>query len=100
MKTPENKHTHYFEDIGLNLNCKKATYLLSVSTERKLIFKERVGLFFHFLICKGCRMFKKQFDFLNEVLRKIERSSAEKNFYQLSGEEKKKMQYEIDIAEK
>ena len=88
-------HEKYFEDAGLNLNCKKASYLVSVSCERKLSFKEKVGLFFHFIICKGCRLFKKQNFLLNDFLkRKV--SAESKIIFSLNKADKEILQEKIN----
>lgn len=66
----DNKHTHYFaNNIGWNLCCKQATYLLLKKEEvKKLSFKEELGLRFHLSICKFCKMFRKQSAIINQMI--------------------------------
>lgn len=82
-----NAHKDYFEGTGLQQNCKKATWLVSTSFERRLSVKERLGLFFHLLVCSGCRLFKKQVRFLQQRLP----FAAGKAVVPLPAEEKEKL---------
>ncbi len=51
------------------LNCKQVTHLLSEAQDRELTLGERLPLRMHLAMCKGCRNFEKQLDFLRAALR-------------------------------
>jgi len=51
------------------LNCKQVTHLLSEAQDRELTLGERLPLRLHLAMCKGCRNFEKQMDFLRAALR-------------------------------
>ncbi|HMQ13901.1 MAG TPA: zf-HC2 domain-containing protein [Candidatus Competibacter phosphatis] len=51
------------------LNCKQVTHLLSEMQERDLLWRERLPLKLHLLMCAGCNNFRKQMDFLRRVCR-------------------------------
>jgi hypothetical protein len=87
----ENKNEEYFKGHGFFINCKESTYIVSCSMERKLSFKEKLGLFFHLLICKTCRLFKKQTILLNEVFKKMSSADSEAQNFKLSAQEKESM---------
>ena len=53
------------------MNCKEATQLMSQSLERKLPAGERLGLWLHLLICRGCQATERQFAFLRTAARRI-----------------------------
>lgn len=46
------------------MNCKEATQLMSQGLDRRLSFRERMGLRLHLLICRGCEATEKHFSFL------------------------------------
>ena len=52
------------------MNCKQVSRLLSASMERKLSLWERLGLWFHFSMCKLCRGFSKDLQLLRESARR------------------------------
>lgn len=57
------------------LSCKDATRLMSEAQDRKLGVGERVQLEMHLAICKGCRNFSEQMEFLRQACRAwLERS--------------------------
>jgi predicted anti-sigma-YlaC factor YlaD len=56
------------------MNCKEATRLLSESQDHTLSIKERISLKLHVSMCKGCRNFGHQMQYL----RKITRAYAER----------------------
>jgi hypothetical protein len=51
------------------MNCKEVTQLLSEAQDRELGLTERLPLRMHLLMCKGCRNFEKQLDFLRLATR-------------------------------
>lgn len=46
------------------MSCKKISELMSASLDRPLSFSERLGMFTHSLICKGCTHYKQQMLFI------------------------------------
>lgn len=51
------------------LSCKEATHLMSEAQDRELAAGERLQLRMHLLICRGCRGFRAQIDFLRGACR-------------------------------
>lgn len=52
------------------LSCKEATRLLSEAQDRKLDLPEKMQLEVHLAMCKGCRNFKGQMNFLREACKR------------------------------
>lgn len=52
------------------LTCKEITHLLSESQDRKLSISEKVQTEMHLAMCKGCRNFKEQMQFLRKACKK------------------------------
>ena len=61
------------------LSCKEITHLLSEAQDRKITVSERVHLEMHVAICKGCKNFKNQMNFLREACKRYgnDRENAE-----------------------
>jgi hypothetical protein len=53
------------------LSCKEVTQLLSQAQERKLEFGERMQLTLHLAMCKGCKNYRTQMDFLRTACRRM-----------------------------
>ncbi len=53
------------------LSCKEVGELLSLRLDRKLTFKERIGLKLHLLICKTCNCYQKQLQFVTRSARRL-----------------------------
>ncbi|MBU0498576.1 MAG: zf-HC2 domain-containing protein [Gammaproteobacteria bacterium] len=51
------------------LNCKEAARLVSEGMDRKLGLGERLSLGLHLALCRGCRHFRRQADFLRTACR-------------------------------
>ncbi len=49
------------------LSCKHTTELMSQEQDRRLAWRERLGLRIHLLYCAGCRNFRRQMDFLHRA---------------------------------
>jgi predicted anti-sigma-YlaC factor YlaD len=49
------------------LSCKEVTHLLSESQDRKLTLSEKMRLEMHLAMCKGCKNFKGQMNFLRQA---------------------------------
>ncbi len=52
------------------LSCKEVTHLLSEAQDRKLPLTERMPLEIHLAMCKGCRNFKSQMQFLRQACKR------------------------------
>ncbi len=64
-----NHITYFQKPTSWNLCCKQATYLtLKKEAMKKLSWKEELSLSFHMLICRFCRIFKKQSELMNNLL--------------------------------
>lgn len=50
-------------------SCKEMTERISESMERRLSFRQRIGVRLHFLICIWCRRYQKQLLFIRNILR-------------------------------
>jgi len=53
------------------LSCKEIGELLSQAMDRKLSFRERLGLKFHLFICKTCSCYDKQLQFIARSARRL-----------------------------
>lgn len=53
------------------LTCKDASRLVSERQERKLGFRERLGLRIHLWMCAQCRRFEQQIQLLRRALQRI-----------------------------
>ncbi len=53
------------------LSCKQATHLISEAQDRKLVVGERLQLGMHLAMCRGCRNFQEQLDFLRVACRRF-----------------------------
>ena len=51
------------------MNCRQFTRLSSELLEKQLPLPTRMGLRLHVMICRGCRNFGRQMQFLREVAR-------------------------------
>ncbi len=49
------------------LNCKKASELASRAVDEKLPFWENISLAMHLLLCRSCKQFTQQLDFLSKA---------------------------------
>ena len=56
------------------LSCKEVTHLLSEAQDRKITLSERVNLEMHLAMCKGCKNFKSQMNFLREACQRYVRN--------------------------
>ena len=61
------------------LKCKEVSHLLSESQDRKLDLSERLQLKVHLAMCRGCRNYKGQMDFLRLACRRYLKASGEQD---------------------
>lgn len=52
------------------LTCKEATRMLSEAQDRPLTVAERMQVQMHLAMCRGCRNFREQMDFLRAACRR------------------------------
>ncbi len=53
------------------LNCKDVTHLVSQSLDRRLSWRERLGVRLHLMICDACARFARQMQFLRAAARRM-----------------------------
>lgn len=53
------------------LTCKDATRMMSEAQDRSLSVGERLQLEMHLAMCRGCRNFRQQMDFLRAACRRF-----------------------------
>lgn len=53
------------------LTCKEATRMMSEAQDRPLAMGERLQLQMHLAMCRGCRNFREQMDFLRAACRRF-----------------------------
>ena len=58
------------------LSCKEVSVLLSQAQERRLGWRERLGLKLHLMLCEGCTNFRKQLDFIRAAIRRYRDSDG------------------------
>ena len=58
-------------------NCKKVTYLVSESLDRKLALHQRMGMRMHLMMCKFCSRYQEQLLFLSKTARQYSERSEE-----------------------
>ncbi len=51
------------------MNCRQVARLYSDSLEYRLPLKDRIGIRFHVMLCRGCRNFGRQMKLLRELAR-------------------------------
>ncbi|MCB1986248.1 MAG: hypothetical protein H6936_10090 [Burkholderiales bacterium] len=66
------------------LNCKKASQLASRAMDEKLPFWKNLTFKFHLLLCRNCKNFTDQLEFLREASRRLTVSKE----FELSAEAK------------
>lgn len=49
------------------LNCRQTSELMSQALDRRLGFRERLGLRLHLLVCNGCRNARKHLLFIRDA---------------------------------
>lgn len=66
-------------------SCAEITKLLSESQDRSLLFTEAFEARAHLMMCRGCRTYKKQVQFLREIVRGYTGGRADKKNPDTSG---------------
>lgn len=58
------------------MSCKEATELMSQAQDRELSLSERTALKVHLALCKGCRNFDTQIDFIRRAFQRLAKGEA------------------------
>ncbi len=53
------------------LTCKETALLVSQSYDRRLTWRERLGVRLHLVFCDACTHFRRQMDFLHKAIRRF-----------------------------
>ena len=61
------------------LTCKQTSLIVSQSYDRRLFWRERIGMRLHLMICAACTNFKRQMDFLRQALHHFAAQEWEEN---------------------
>jgi predicted anti-sigma-YlaC factor YlaD len=59
------------------LTCKQTARLVSLSYDKRLSWRERLGVRLHLLVCDACRNFGRQMRFLRAAARRFAREQPE-----------------------
>ena len=59
------------------LTCKQTARLVSMSYDKRLSWRERLGVRLHLLVCDACRNFTQQMRFLREATQQFAREQPE-----------------------
>jgi len=59
------------------LTCKQTARLVSMSYDKRLSWRERLGVRLHLLACDACRNFTRQMRFLREATQRFAREQPE-----------------------
>jgi hypothetical protein len=83
---------------GLFPNCREVTMLVVKEQEMALTFPEKIKLFFHAnIVCKFCRVFRKQSGILHKHIHKMAEEGASSSVkFTLDAHRKSAMQAAID----
>lgn len=72
------------------ITCKESTYLISKKQQDSLSLTEKMQLRFHLMMCKYCRRFANQIDFISKAIVRL-RSKIEKQSTYISLSDEQKM---------
>lgn len=53
------------------LSCKESTHLISEALDQPLTWRRKLALYFHLMICIGCRRFSKQQTLLRQAFTRL-----------------------------
>ncbi|MFM2344660.1 MAG: hypothetical protein RLZZ210_1271 [Pseudomonadota bacterium] len=82
------------------LSCKQATKIYLKSLDAKISFSERFLLIFHILICKACRKFKSQIDFIKKAFSKLAKQNQIDTTVKLNPKIKEEIKCQLDAEQK
>lgn len=80
------------------LSCHEVSRLVSESLDRKLPFRQRLGVRLHLMMCRLCSRFLKQMKFLREAAHRLGEAEDGHNFSKvvLPSEARERIQSAID----
>lgn len=61
------------------LSCKQTSLIVSQSYDRRLLWRERIGIRLHLMLCTACSNFKRQMDFIRQALHHFASQEWEEN---------------------
>lgn len=79
--------------------CEEVSQLTSFSMDKKLTFREKLGVRFHLMFCKWCRLFSKQMFQVSETIKNKSRAiekELEKPDFQLPTEFKNRLKNSLE----
>jgi hypothetical protein len=76
-------------------NCKQATYLIEKKSITRLSFREAIELRIHLYGCSFCRLFSKQSQVINNMVKELFRNAMQPNI-KLDDAYKKELQDRIE----
>jgi hypothetical protein len=76
-------------------NCKQATYLIEKKSVKRLSLRESIELRIHLYGCGFCRLFSKQSQVINEMVKELFKSSMHRPI-RLDDDYKKELQDRIE----
>jgi hypothetical protein len=79
----------------LSPDCRTATRLQSEALDHRLPFRQRFGLRVHLLLCKWCRRYGKQINFLRNAAHEHPDEMAEPVPQKLSGEARERIKRKL-----
>jgi len=77
------------------ITCKQATQLISEKLDRDLGLWQRLSLKFHLFLCRYCRKYARQLDFLRSVCTQLDQHIECNDQHSLSPESKQKLKAAI-----
>lgn len=96
MQSDDKKTITVKSGIGvLSLTCRDAARLQSEALDAKLCFSKRLGLWLHLLICKWCRRYGKQIQFLSHASQEHEEDLANAVPQTLSAEARERIRQRL-----
>jgi len=80
------------------LSCQQTSLIVSQSYDRRLLWRERIGMRLHLMLCAACANFKRQVDFLRKALRHYAQQELQDNEQvRLSAEALERIARKIDL---
>lgn len=84
---------------SLSPTCREAARLQSQALDTKLSFSKRTGLWLHLLVCKWCRRYGRQIEFLDEAAREHSEQIVEGVPQKLSAEARERIRQRLQAGE-
>jgi hypothetical protein len=80
------------------LSCQQTSLIVSQSYDRRLLWRERIGIRLHLMLCAACANFKRHMDFLRTALRSYAQQELQDNEQvRLSAEALERIARKIDL---